>query len=873
MGGLSVLSVAVLQLAFLHLSEALQPPPVTYPAYFTTYNYPTNNVSFDLYVQGGSQTIDGSALTAGFYSLSMGQPFNANNPPWIARSLTAESTPVDPPKTWKHAMAMSPHDYLAIWVGETRTFYTYLHLYNGNWVGSTQLPDSSLIKYPYGHQILMDRYTQPYIPYGCTSGGIQMTCKIINYLSNVTMSALPWSSAQTPVAISYYTFTGCTSRESMLLYGGIGIFAPTASPYLYEYISNKNTWTHLTTTGTSPGDVNSHCMLETSDRTKMIAFGGISSTNTISAGLFILNLKNMNWTQGTSAPASQARYGHTCTTNGDSFLVWGGQNATSVMGGDMMIYHIPTNQWISQYVIKGPLPASAIIPIVTTTTTISQPTITNTVATPGATKEPSTGPPPPPEKKSSIGPIAGGVIGGLIVILAIGFFIFKRNQRNPNRDQKHKDKPKRESNDQDDVNDHDVGQYIRRDKVDPNLRQEATAKYASSRTNDDASSVRPARSPPPLLTIPTPQRKSAQVTNSPDGNLSYVPPPPPRFSSGSVPTTTSAAGQYAAYSETSRDSDRSSALSPHTTPLYAGIGTHSPLAAFNPNLDTFAQPKIPQSPHTNPHLYQGSFSSFASPGSQGTTSLVFNNINTPPRSAPGTKTNVAGWGNDGNVVNNEWELQKRSNHATTPPALPMTHSWMMANTVGSPHEGLGNAGPYFPLPPLQPDRFRPMSATSGPVSPPLAQDRFRPSSAISGPVSSTFQQSDRFRSLSAISAPVVVAQPEPDRFHPMTGLSGPVTYSDVSAYTPTSTYSPTRTLTSSWSPNTSEVSSSKHASEVALNSSTTVESAELRAKRLALKKAQLEFDLEKLRVEEAQTQRQEQEQEQQLQQHQQQQYF
>lgn len=62
----------------------------------------------------------------------------------------------------------------------------------------------------------------------------------------------------------------------------------------------------------------------------MILFGGASgnftnNTMTVNNGLFILDLASLTWSKGADAPAAEARMGHACAVNGDSFIAWGGK--------------------------------------------------------------------------------------------------------------------------------------------------------------------------------------------------------------------------------------------------------------------------------------------------------------------------------------------------------------------------------------------------------------------------------------------------------------------------------------------------------------------------------------------------------------------
>ncbi|KAG0043238.1 hypothetical protein BGZ83_011685 [Gryganskiella cystojenkinii] len=821
----TTLLVTLLHIAFFHLSPtaaaAAKPDVVTQAA------YASSGTTF--FVHGGSTTQDGKNQTQILYTMSLSKSFNATSAPWVAMPSAGPFVP----KAWQHGMMVTSNNFLYIW-SPLQNALTGLNLTSGYWLDYWQPnPVNPSI---YGYKLWVDASLNVYMPNACTAGALPMMCLFNQTASTSVMNTVPWwpptasQMTQVPSGIAFYSFLFSNLRNAVLLYGGTGISTPSPSPYLYEFVQQTNSWTYLTPTGTSPGDVNAHCMAQTSDHSKMIIFGGINSMKSVvSAGLFILDVQNLAWTQGTSVTPSEARYGHVCASYGDSFLVWGGQNATQMMSTMPLIYHIPTNQWITEFVVSGPLPTYAF----TTTTTVM--TATSTSLKPRATtgSEPA-GAPPPTSQKSSLGPIAGGAVGGIIVLAAIGFFVFKRYQRKPYQDRTLSNKaslpptPKTNSRTNamffsrrykkdDDSMDGEVdgntslGGYALDDrKMDTNqvVNQTTPTNHASFAKEYD--------SPLPLPHLPTgtKPRTGSYTASSPtenypvaesyDGGSHFFPPPPPLSGIGRGAISP----QFADYSD-SPNGSRTSALSPHAPIRYHQTDSflRSPSSNTNLNLDAQNQSRNPQSPQTNAYPSGGSFGSLASPGSQGTTSLIFNS----PQYAA---NNFAGWGEAsavGGSMNHssdgsDWELRSRSPQVAPPPSS-MIQPWMMAmnnnspgfNSIGSPQESPGNTGAAsFPLPPppqQQPDRFRPTSS-------------------------------------------------------PPTTASGSFGYTPASSYTPTSNYSPARTLTSSWSPTSSDPSSPTHTSEVFINSNSVGESAELKAKRLALKKAQLEFDLEQIRVEE-----------------------
>lgn len=105
--------------------------------------------------------------------------------------------------------------------------------------------------------------------------------------------------------------------------------------------------------------------------------------------------------------------------------ITGTQNLGSAIDKDvLLIYNIPTDQWVHDFVVSGPLP---------TTATAN----TKATASTAPTSVPTTdNPTPPTTSKSSsnmAGPI-GGAVGGVIVVAALGFFFYRRHKRKANND-------------------------------------------------------------------------------------------------------------------------------------------------------------------------------------------------------------------------------------------------------------------------------------------------------------------------------------------------------------------------------------------------------------------------------------------------------
>ncbi|KAG0047396.1 hypothetical protein BGZ83_007544 [Gryganskiella cystojenkinii] len=761
----------------------------------------------------------------------------------------------------------SNNEFLVFWDESTTDVSAYSVLDN-TWSYKNPLGFGSYNINRTGYKILMDSHYLLYLPNGCTTTMTATPVMCIYTLNsqnfavtNFTTTTMPW--AQMPIGTTSYSFVYSNLRNSMLLYGGTGTTSATSSPYLFEFLPLTSLWTNINPPGPSPA----------SDHTKMILFGGVSLSKAVSGSIFILDLKTLSWTQGASVPTSQARFGHVCATNGDSFLAWGGQNSNLVMDNIPIIYNIPKNQWMDQFLV-----------------TPSTPT-TSTQLPAGNTTTPVT-PPPSTTEKSIIGPVVGGAIGGIIIIILVGACIYKRHKRKLfNRSTNHEDKSpsesqptswirskaraivsssKRNGDDDDDYYNNNYGRDTMDERKDADrmLREEATAHDATRQQKDRRYGL-----PPPLPPMESMTRGPLnEVSNVQNNDVTYAPPPPTRMATspsiydkstlmtdediiasranfakntllteggaevltaavvGSSVTgkkkrkprskpinpntipenqsfspyssiSTSAAPQYPASSQGSSIND--STLGPHTSPRYHGADSflRSPRSTN------------PQNPPPENNL-DTSLANFAAPGPQSGTqgaSLVHHN-NAPQYTSPRNES-FGGWGDDGSngTLAPDGSDRRGPQLALRPPST--IESWIENNprpgvtTIGNPEEGQGNMGGstgitgiYYPPPPSQ----------VRPVRGPTLATNTRMSNSGLGKASSSTQS-----------------------YYPTTDASGST--------------SPTRSQTSARSSRSLQPRSNAPQGEEDVE---TNDNAELKAKKLALMKAQLEFDLEQIRLEE-----------------------
>ncbi|GJJ72473.1 hypothetical protein EMPS_04831 [Entomortierella parvispora] len=412
-------------------TSSQSPVAVVGPGYATA--------SGKLYIQGGLTIINDlinplAAETSAFFSLDLTIPWNVTSPPWKSISVGNEF----PVANSYQSIAVTPDKTrLVFWGSFSPPRNTSLLVYNipnNTWSTTPIIPllkPGQLTAIPLGNymsSVIDPASTEKglgvlYAPSGCSDTTVSYPpveeglCQ--TDLDKKTFAVGYMPGGQVPANVQSYSFVYCSTRKSMMLYGGNG-GTNLINPSLYEFNPSTVSWTLLQPQGgAAPGDVSGHCMVETTDGSKMLLFGGMDITGKTSSRLFILNLNNMTWTEGADIGAANARSGHACATNGDSLVVWGGiitaNNAAVVVNNIPLVYNIPNNTWVQNFLVSKapPSPTSAsLAPTSTPTNTITQP-------------------PPPEEKSSNVGAIAGGAVGCVAAITAFGFLVYtyRKNRR------------------------------------------------------------------------------------------------------------------------------------------------------------------------------------------------------------------------------------------------------------------------------------------------------------------------------------------------------------------------------------------------------------------------------------------------------------
>ncbi|KAF9178577.1 hypothetical protein BGZ50_007625, partial [Haplosporangium sp. Z 11] len=215
-------------------------------------------------------------------------------------------------------------------------------------------------------------------------------------------------------ARAYYGNVWSQYRKSILYFGGFNSQLKPAleDNVITEYEPSTSTWRTLATRGTPPPMRADHCMASNDDGTQVIVYGGrLFQINEFVNDLYILDTRTLVWRQGT--PGLTRAYA-VCTIAGDQFLLWAGAGPDgSQPGAAVHIYDMKLNTWITNYT-----PPPSYIQARSTPSTL-QPT-------PGSEAD------GPSSSSSHAGAIAGGVVGGLAIVLGSALFIYytRRKKRN-----------------------------------------------------------------------------------------------------------------------------------------------------------------------------------------------------------------------------------------------------------------------------------------------------------------------------------------------------------------------------------------------------------------------------------------------------------
>ncbi|KFH63665.1 hypothetical protein MVEG_10359 [Podila verticillata NRRL 6337] len=234
-----------------------------------------------------------------------------------------------------------------------------------------------------------------------------------NLSSTYTMRYTPSTSTTTPLLqsldlnnLTFYAIAWSNTARAAFMFGGYYPSTQTSTAGFYRLDSGATAWTKLETTG-PPTARESACMVPASNGTKLVVFGGLSTSGAFLGDIYILDVATSTWSKGADGGETRARTGHVCAASGDKFVTWGGEGALSVSDPSKVetvsVYSMTTNTWLDQYLVPG----SAVPP------------------PPPPTTDPTSVPQAP---NPNIPIVAGGCAVGLVVITAVLIWIYRRRE-------------------------------------------------------------------------------------------------------------------------------------------------------------------------------------------------------------------------------------------------------------------------------------------------------------------------------------------------------------------------------------------------------------------------------------------------------------
>ncbi|KAG0371222.1 hypothetical protein BGX24_001788 [Mortierella sp. AD032] len=343
------------------------------------------------YIIGGlNSTTNGTLPLNQFFSLDLTASWSTSTPAWTKlSSIGAPKQRIFPATFSKNQKSL-----IVFRAGEPDYIRRYI-VASGNWSPST-------VTLTYGFREGVGAVTDPntglvYVARGYTDAA-ERSVDVYN-VDRDALSELPLPLATEALAQrTYYGNVWCQPRKSILYFGGYALETQPAStnPVITEF---------------------------NEDGTRMVVYGGSPTDKSIpmSGEIFMFNTLTRTWTKGQSGPP---RAYATCTIAGDQLLIWGGTTLeNTVAPAEVLIYNMASGTWIKSYTA----PAWYLDPTATTTSMGSVP------ATPNPDSEGSSSP-------SQSGPIVGGIVGGLVVLVAVLFLFWRRRQQQRQPEQRQKEK-------------------------------------------------------------------------------------------------------------------------------------------------------------------------------------------------------------------------------------------------------------------------------------------------------------------------------------------------------------------------------------------------------------------------------------------------
>ncbi|KAF9079317.1 hypothetical protein BGX27_006617, partial [Mortierella sp. AM989] len=118
---------------------------------------------------------------------------------------------------------------------------------------------------------------------------------------------------------------------------------------LYAYTLASG-WRLLSVKGDIPSPRRSSCFVPAYQGTKMVLFGGLTTSEVTLGDIYILDVATLTWTRGPDGGPTVARFESACAITNDYFISWGGLNLdTRVITTTTVVYNIKTATWTTNF--------------------------------------------------------------------------------------------------------------------------------------------------------------------------------------------------------------------------------------------------------------------------------------------------------------------------------------------------------------------------------------------------------------------------------------------------------------------------------------------------------------------------------------------
>ncbi|KAF9127946.1 hypothetical protein BGW39_005457 [Mortierella sp. 14UC] len=148
--------------------------------------------------------------------------------------------------------------------------------------------------------------------------------------------------------LEVYSVAWSAGLRSMLLFGGKDYRTGMTNNDLYAY-NEASEWRLLSAKGDIPSPRRSSCFVPAYQGTKMVLFGGLTTTLVTLGDIYILDVATLTWTRGPDGGLTVARFESACAVTNDYFISWGGTNLAATNTATTVVYNIKTASWTTNF--------------------------------------------------------------------------------------------------------------------------------------------------------------------------------------------------------------------------------------------------------------------------------------------------------------------------------------------------------------------------------------------------------------------------------------------------------------------------------------------------------------------------------------------